>query len=79
VAARNILTSVRSLVEIYSCYILEVTVYGHFSSSSSSIYCTQTIQLQVKTIGYRICPILDNAPAMEQVGLNYLNYTPNLM
>jgi hypothetical protein len=49
------------------------------SSSSSSIYCIQAIQLQVKTIGYSICQILDNAPAMEQVDLNYLNYIPNLM
>jgi hypothetical protein len=50
--------------------------YSSSSSSSSSIYCIQAIQLQIKTIGYRI---IDNAPAMEQVDLNYLNYTPNLM
>jgi hypothetical protein len=48
-------------------------------TSCSSIYCIQAIQLQVKTIGYRICQILDNVPAMEQVDWNYLNYTPNLM
>jgi hypothetical protein len=42
------------------------------SSNSSSIYCIQAIQLQVKTIGYRICQILDYAPTMEQVNLAIL-------
>jgi hypothetical protein len=32
-------------------------------------------QLQVKTIGYRTCQILNNAPTMEQVNINYRNYT----
>jgi hypothetical protein len=35
------------------------------------------IQLQVKTNGYRTCQILNNAPTMEKVNINYLNYTPN--
>jgi hypothetical protein len=35
------------------------------------------IQLQVKTNGYRTCQILNSAPTMEQVNINYLNYTPN--
>jgi hypothetical protein len=38
---------------------------------------SKQIQLQVKTIGYRTCQILNNAPTMEQVNINYLNYTQN--
>jgi hypothetical protein len=41
-------------------------------SSSSSIYCIQAIQLQVTTIGHRICQILDYASTMEQVDLDLL-------
>jgi hypothetical protein len=37
---------------------------------------SKQIQLQVKTIGYRTCQIL-NTPTMEQVNINYLNYMPN--